>query len=249
MENNTLLLKMEGVSKVFGSSRVLNQVNFELRKGEVHILCGENGAGKSTLMKILSGIHQPTEGQIFVEGKQAQIHSTKDSEQYGIAIIHQELNLCPTITVAENIYLGNERLKGKYFLDRKAMKQGCEELFKRLNFEIDFNELIGNLTVAQQQLVQIAKALSLNAKILIMDEPFSALSDKESNTLFGIMEKLKSEGTGIIYIDHRIENFYRIGDRVTVLRDRSNILFAYLVKGFLVLVNQRFDCFSRKNIL
>lgn len=220
---NTVLLKMEQVSKRFGSALVLNKVNFVLKKGEVHVLCGENGAGKSTLMKILSGIHQATEGKIFVEGKEVEFRNTKESEASGIAIIHQELNLCPTITVAENMFLGNELTKGKFFLDRKAMREGCDKLFGRLNCKIDYNEKIGNLTIAQQQLVQIAKALSLDAKILIMDEPFSSLSDDESNVLFGIMDKLRKEGTGIIYIDHRIDNFYKIGDRVTVLRDGNYI--------------------------
>lgn len=220
---NTILLKMENVSKRFGSALVLNNVNFELRKGEVHVLCGENGAGKSTLMKILSGIYDATEGKIYIEGKEAEFKTTKESEAAGIAIIHQELSLCPTITVAENMFLGNEFTKGKFFLDRKAMKTKCDELFSRLNFEIDINERIGSLTVAQQQLVQIAKALSLNAKILIMDEPFSSLSDEESEVLFGIMDKLRKEGVGIIYIDHRIDNFYKIGDRVTVLRDGNYI--------------------------
>lgn len=220
---NTILLKMENVSKRFGSALVLNNVNFELRKGEVHVLCGENGAGKSTLMKILSGIYDATEGKVYIEGKEAVFKTTKESEAAGIAIIHQELSLCPTITVAENMFLGNEFTKGKFFLDRKAMKAKCDELFGRLNFEIDINERIGSLTVAQQQLVQIAKALSLNAKILIMDEPFSSLSDEESEVLFGIMDKLRKEGVGIIYIDHRIDNFYKIGDRVTVLRDGNYI--------------------------
>lgn len=220
---NTVLLKMEQVSKRFGSALVLNKVNFELKKGEVHVLCGENGAGKSTLMKILSGIHQATEGKMYVEGNEVEFRNTKESEACGIAIIHQELNLCPTITVAENMFLGNELTKGRFFLDRKAMRTGCEQLFKRLNCHIDYNEKIGNLTIAQQQLVQIAKALSLHAKILIMDEPFSSLADDEANILFGIMDKLRKEGTGIIYIDHRIDNFYRIGDRVTVLRDGNFI--------------------------
>lgn len=220
---NTVLLKMEQVSKRFGSALVLNKVNFELKRGEVHVLCGENGAGKSTLMKILSGIHQATEGKMYVEGKEVEFKNTKESEACGVAIIHQELNLCPTITVAENMFLGNELTKGRFFLDRKAMRAGCEQLFGRLNCHIDYSEKIGNLTIAQQQLVQIAKALSQHAKILIMDEPFSSLADDEANVLFGIMDKLRKEGTGIIYIDHRIDNFYKIGDRVTVLRDGNFI--------------------------
>ena len=219
----TILLKMENVSKRFGSALVLNNVNFELRKGEVHVLCGENGAGKSTLMKILSGIHEATEGTIYIEGQPKKFKTTRDSEAAGIAIIHQELSLCSTITVAENMFLGNELTKGKFFLDRKAMKARCDELFGKLNFEIDINEKIGSLTIAQQQLVQIAKALSMDAKILIMDEPFSSLSDEESEILFGIMDKLRKDGVGIIYIDHRIDNFYKIGDRVTVLRDGNYI--------------------------
>lgn len=220
---NTILLKMENVSKRFGNSLVLNGVNFELKAGEVHVLCGENGAGKSTLMKILSGIYDATEGKIYINGKEAEFKTTRESEAAGIAIIHQELSLCPTIKVAENMFLGNEYTKGKIFLDRKKMKERCDELFGRLNFQVDINERIGNLTIAQQQLVQIAKALSLNAKILIMDEPFSSLSDDESEVLFGIMDKLKKDGVGIIYIDHRIDNFYKIGNRVTVLRDGNYI--------------------------
>ncbi len=221
--SDKILLKMEDVSKRFGNSLVLDKVNFELKEGEVHILCGENGAGKSTLMKILTGIYDATEGKIYIEGQEMEFHNTTESEAAGIAIIHQELNLCPTIKVSENLFLGNEITRGKLFIDQKKTREACHELFKRLNFEIDINELIGRLPTAQQQLVQIARALSQNAKILIMDEPFSSLSDEESETLFGIMARLRDEGVGIIYIDHRIDNFYKIGDRITVIRDGQYI--------------------------
>ena len=216
---NTLLLKMEEITKMFPGVHALDAVSFELRHGEVHVLCGENGAGKSTLMKILAGLIPPTEGKIFIEGSKVSFHSPIESEIMGISIVHQELSLCPTISVAENIFLGEEITKHSVVLDKKTMYKKCEELFAKLNTYIDPTERVGMLRTAQQQLVQIAKALSKNAKVLIMDEPFSSLSDKEAETLFSIMNNLRSQGVGIVYIDHRIDNFYKIGDRVTVLRD------------------------------
>jgi ribose transport system ATP-binding protein/inositol transport system ATP-binding protein len=214
-----LLLKMEGIVKNFPGSVAVDHVDFELRRSEVHVICGENGAGKSTLMRILAGLIQPTEGSIYIDGRKVMFGSPKEAEAAGVAIIHQELSLCHTISVAENIFLGEEKTKYGFLLDRKAMNRECESLFKKIKCYINPSDSLGMLTIAEQQLVQIAKALSLNAKILIMDEPFSSLSDEESDILFGIMAKLREDGVGIIYIEHRIDNFYKIGDRVTVMRD------------------------------
>ncbi|GHS93699.1 putative ribose/galactose/methyl galactoside import ATP-binding protein 1 [Synergistales bacterium] len=214
-----ILLKMEGIAKEYPGSLVLDNVNFELKRGEVHVLCGENGAGKSTLMRILAGLIQPTKGSIYIDGEKAVFSTPKEAEAKGVAIIHQELSLCPTISVAENIFLGKEKTKHRFFLDKKAMHKECEALFEKIKCYIDPSDNLAMLTTADQQLVQIAKALSLNTKILVMDEPFSSLSDDEAAVLFDIMDSLRSHGVGIIYIDHRIDNFYKIGDRVTVLRD------------------------------
>ena len=212
------LLEMRGIIKKFPGVTALNHVDFSLRAGEVHVLCGENGAGKSTLMKILAGIYQPTEGTMRLSGELLVLQDPGDSEAKGIAIVHQELSLCPNITVGENIFLGVEP-RNRGVIDRKRMYSEASALFDKLGCHINPAETLGMLTIASQQLVQIAKALSSNPQILILDEPFSSLSDEEANTLFGIMKGLRDQGVGIIYIDHRIDNFYRIGDRLTVLRD------------------------------
>ncbi len=220
--DNTIL-KMEGITRRFPGVVALNNVTFELRAGEVHVLCGENGAGKSTLMKILAGLYRPSEGKIFLEGKEVSFDSPLDSEKSGVGIVYQEISLCPTINVAENIFLGLEKTHGKVMLNKKLMHSETVKIFDMLKCKINPNALLGTLDIAQQQLVQIAKALYQQPNILIMDEPFSSLSIDESETMFGIMEILKKQGVGIIYIDHRIDNFFRIGDRLTVLRDGNYI--------------------------
>jgi ribose transport system ATP-binding protein len=214
-----LILKMKNVTKQFHGVRALNSVDFDLYEGEVHVLCGENGAGKSTLMKILAGSMLPTEGEIYLYDKKVDISSPFVSEQMGISIVYQELCLSPSISVAENIFLGREFKNASGLIDKAKMHNEAGKLLKALNCDVHPGTLLRRLDIAKQQLVQIAKAISLNAKILIMDEPFSSLDEEDTNNLFRIMENLREKGVSIVYIDHRIENFFRIGDRVTVLRD------------------------------
>ena len=212
------LLEVRGISKSFPGVKALQGVEFHLGTGEVLVLVGENGAGKSTLMKILSGIYERDEGTILIDGREVQIDGPTAAQKLGISIIHQEMNLMPDLTVAQNIYLGREPRKGP-MLDEKALNRVAGELLTGLGIELDPRTKVSTLTVAAQQMVEIAKALSVDARILIMDEPTSALTDSEVETLFGLIESLRAKGTGIIYISHRMEELKRLADRVTVLRD------------------------------
>lgn len=220
------VLCAERVSKSFAGVKALNDVDFELHYGEVHALMGENGAGKSTLMKILAGVHTSYEGTILVEGQAASFSGVRDAEEAGVAIIHQELNLVPELSVADNIFLGREPLIGGVLIDRRRMAGAAERLLARLGVTIAPDTRIAGLRVGEQQLVEIAKALSLNARILIMDEPTSALSSSECDTLFKIVRQLASEGVAIIYTSHRIEEVLELADRVTVLRDGRRVVTA-----------------------
>lgn len=197
---------------------MLHGVDLILRKGTVHALMGENGAGKSTLMKVLAGIHKCDAGTVTVKGKSVDIQSPKHSQALGIAMIHQELSPVPEMTVAENIYLGREP-GGRLFVDYAAMYRQTEELLESLKVHISPKEKVGSLKVADQQLVEIAKAISLNAEIIIMDEPTSAITDKEVDNLFSIIRDLKDQGKGIIYISHKMDEIFQISDDITVLRD------------------------------
>ncbi|SFL69852.1 ribose transport system ATP-binding protein [Gracilibacillus orientalis] len=218
------ILEMQNINKSFPGVRALSNAQLDLHRGEVLALIGENGAGKSTLMKILTGIYQKDDGSIIYDGKEISPVHTKDAQEIGINIIHQELNLMPDLTVAENIFIGREpRDKLNFFLKNKALNQQADKLFQKLNINLNPRTKISELTVAKQQMVEIAKALSFNAKILIMDEPTAALTDKEINTLFDIIHWLKNEGVAIIYISHRMEELKRISDRITVMRDGEYI--------------------------
>jgi ribose transport system ATP-binding protein len=212
------LLKLEDVSKEFPGVKALSNVNFDLRAGEVHAVCGENGAGKSTLMKIISGVYQPDGGTIFHNCQPARFASTLQSEAAGIAIIHQELNLVPHLSVAENIFLAREPRWG-FLVDRRRLLEDAASCLERLGVAIDPSRQVRTLSVAQCQMVEIAKALSLNASVLIMDEPTSSLTEQEAQLLFRVIRDLKASGTGIIYISHRLDELAEIVDRVTVLRD------------------------------
>ncbi|WP_309126826.1 sugar ABC transporter ATP-binding protein [Microbacterium sp.] len=216
------ILRVEGISKGFPGVQALKDVHLEVRSGEVLVLVGENGAGKSTLMKILSGIYTRDEGTITFEGEQVELTSPLQAQQLGITIIHQELNMMPDLTVAQNIYIGREPKNGP-FLSERALNRRTEELLNRLDIKLDPRKKVGDLTVAEQQMVEIAKALSFNAKVLIMDEPTSALTDAEVETLFVLIEQLKQRGTGIVYISHRMDELRRLADRVSVLRDGAYI--------------------------
>lgn len=212
------IVQMQNITKTFPGVKALDDVSFYLRSGEVMALLGENGAGKSTLVKILSGVYSKDGGTIEVFGTGVREMTTQKAKELGIAIIHQELNMCQHLTVAENIFLGREWTKG-VVLSEKEMNQAAAEILGRMNIELDPKSLVGSLAVSKQQMVEIAKALSMNARILIMDEPTSALTSREINDLFAIIRKLKKEGCGIIYISHRLEELKHIVDRVTIMRD------------------------------
>ncbi len=216
------LLEMKNIRKQFPGVLALNNVSIEIRAGEVHALLGENGAGKSTLIKILGGIYSLDEGQILINGENVQIKNVHDSQLQGISVIHQELVLVPKMTVAENIFLGREPVK-KAVVDKKNLNRKASGLLSDFDLDIDPESLVESLPIAEQQMVEITKALSFNSKILVMDEPTSSLSDKEVDFLFEIIRKLKANGVGIIYISHRMSELRKISDRVTVLRDGEYI--------------------------
>jgi ribose transport system ATP-binding protein len=215
-----VLVLMEGIEKTFPGVHALSQCKFELRAGEVHALVGENGAGKSTLMKVLTGIYKKDAGRIFYKGQEVDIPNPRAAQLLGISIIHQELNLMPHLTVAQNIFIGREPRRGLPFvLDEKAINEQTERLFERMHLKLDPRTKVADLTVAKQQMVEIAKALSFNAEVLIMDEPTAALTDAEIDELFAIIRDLREKGVGIVHISHRLEELKKISDRVTVMRD------------------------------
>lgn len=213
-----LILKMTGIDKRFSGVHALRGVDFDLYAGEVHALMGENGAGKSTLMKVLCGIHAYDSGSIEYFGKKVKFASIAESQAAGISIIHQELNMMNHLTVAQNIYIGREPMKGGFIDDRK-MEADATELFKRIGVRIDPSVKLGSLTVGRQQMVEIAKAVSRDSKLLILDEPTAALTQPEVEDLFRIMHDLQRKNIGMIYISHRMDEINRISDRVTVMRD------------------------------
>ncbi|WP_319560691.1 sugar ABC transporter ATP-binding protein [Marispirochaeta sp.] len=218
-----ILLEMKHIRKEFPGVLALKDVSLQLRAGEVHALLGENGAGKSTLIKILGGIYTRDAGEIVIDGKVVHIDSVHDAQKYGISVIHQELVLVPHMTVAENIYLGREPLKSGRFVDFKKMHDDAKKLLDSFELDIRPEEEISELTIAQQQMVEIIKALSFNAKILVMDEPTSSLSEKDVDFLFENIRKLKKAQVGIIYISHRMSELKQIADRITVIRDGEYI--------------------------
>ncbi|WP_167096435.1 sugar ABC transporter ATP-binding protein [Amycolatopsis granulosa] len=217
------LLEVEGVNKTFPGVRALHDMRLELRSGEVLALVGENGAGKSTLMKLLSGIHRADSGQFRLGGEPYQPAGPRHALELGISIIHQEFNLVPHLTVAQNIFIGREPRRGRLLLDERKLNAGAAELLDRLHLRLDPRAVVGRLTVANQQMVEIAKALSYDPRVLIMDEPTAALNDAEVETLHELIRHFVRPGTGVIYISHRMEEIKRIADRVTVIRDGEYI--------------------------
>ncbi len=217
-DHDRLIVEMKHINKSFPGVKALSDVSFELRSGEIMALLGENGAGKSTLMKILGGVYSRDSGEIRVFDTPVNETSPKIAQKLGVAMIHQELNMCTQLSVAENIFLGREIIHG-VTVNNKEMCRRASEVLNRLNLHIDPETIVGDLPVSKQQLVEIAKALSANARILIMDEPTSALTAKEIEDLFTIIRTLKSEGCGIVYISHRLEELQHIVDRVTIMRD------------------------------
>ncbi|RHW42589.1 sugar ABC transporter ATP-binding protein [Neobacillus notoginsengisoli] len=216
----TPLVVMEGISKAFSGVRVLENVSFEINPGEVHALMGENGAGKSTLMKVLTGIYERDAGTISIKGKEVHFRDAKEAEEAGIAVIHQELNIIPYLSVTENMFLGKELTVGRFGIIRdKEMKRKTKEYLNRLGIEIDPEIEAGKLSVGQQQMIEIARAVAANTEVLIMDEPTAALTDREIEALFHVIASLKKHGVGIVYISHRMEEIFQICDRISVLRD------------------------------
>lgn len=223
MTTDAFHLIMSGIEKSFPGVKALDDVRMEVKLGEIHALLGENGAGKSTLMKILSGVYKPDAGTVQLDGQQVQFENTKEAENAGISIIYQELNLIPHMTVAENIFLGREPRTRWGTIDRKKMRTDALKELNRLNAAIAPRAFVADLRIGEQQLVEIAKALSLHARIVIMDEPTSALSDAEVEKLFSIIKNLKAKNVGVIYISHKLEEIFAVADRVTVLRDGKYI--------------------------
>ena len=217
------LLEMQGISKTFNGLRVLKSVGLKVYPGEIHALMGENGAGKSTLMKILSGAYQADPGgEIRIAGQAIATYNPATAKALGIAVIYQELSLCPNLSVAENIYLGRELRRG-WTIDRKAMQAGCIEVLQRLGAEFTPTTQVSSLSIAERQLVEIARALHAHARILVMDEPTTPLSSRETDRLFALVKQLRSQGLAIIYISHRMAEIYELSDRVSVLRDGQYI--------------------------
>jgi len=214
---NEFVLEMKGITKTFPGVVALDQVSFSVKRGEVHALVGENGAGKSTLMKILNGVYQANHGEIWLDGQKVHLSNIKDAQSKGISIIFQEFNLINTLSVAENIFLG--RYNDEKLINWKEVRTEAKRLLESLGFSFDVNRIVGKLSTAEKQLVEIAKALSFQAKLIVMDEPTSSLTKTEEEMLFGIIRKLKENNITTIYISHKLEEVFRICDTVTILRD------------------------------
>lgn len=217
------VLKMEGINKSFGDARVLKDVHFDLEHGEVYALVGGNGAGKSTLMKIMTGVYTLDTGKIYVNGQETVISKPSDAKNKGIGMIFQELSLVQTLTVAENIFLGNE-IVNHGIRDVRAMNKKSQEVLDKLGIEVDPETVVSELSVGMSQMVEIAKAVSKNATILVFDEPTAALSDSETARLFEMIGQLKKEGVSMVYISHRMNEILQVADRVTILKDGEHVI-------------------------
>lgn len=214
---------MTGIEKSFGTNSVLRGVDFDIKPGEVHALMGENGAGKSTLMNILTGLHKADAGEIVIDGGNKQFANPKEAEEYGISFIHQEMNTWPDMTVLENLFIGKEPTNKFGIIQTKKMKQQANEIFKDLGIQIDLDTEVKELSVGQQQMIEIAKSLMTNAQVIIMDEPTAALTEREIDTLFKLIHRLTAKNVAIVYISHRMEEIFKISDRITVMRDGVSI--------------------------
>ncbi len=213
------ILEIENITKEFPGVKALKGVSFDIRRGEVHALVGENGAGKSTLMKILSGVYTPTTGKIRLDGNEVTFKDPKQAQQLGVSIIHQEFSLIPYLSGVDNIFLGREKKKANGLLDRRKMRKEADGVLQRLNADIDLNKPVSQLSVANQQFIEIAKAIAIDTKVLIFDEPTASLTGKEIDKLFELIEKLKADGVTIIYISHHLDEILQMCDRMTCLRD------------------------------
>ena len=218
------IVLMEGIEKSFPGVHALSNCKLELKKGEVHALIGENGAGKSTLMKILTGVYKKDDGKIIYKGKEVEINNPKAAQNLGISIVHQELNLMPDLTIAENMYIGREPKKGfNFFLDDSIIYKESQKLLDSMKVKLDARTKVEKLTVAQQQMIEIAKAISFKCEVLVLDEPTAALTESEIKELFRIIRDLKQKGVAMVYISHRMEELKQICDKVTVMRDGKYI--------------------------
>ena len=218
-----VILTMKDIDKSFPGVHALDHVNFEVRRGEVHALMGENGAGKSTLMKVLTGIYQKDSGSITYKGQEVAFHNTREAQDNGVVIVHQELNMVGDLTVAQNIFIGREPKKG-IRVDDKKMIEDSKKLFQDLNIDIDPREKMSNLTVGKQQMCEIAKAISYNSKVIVLDEPTSSLTAPEVEKLFKMMRQLKAQGISLIYISHKMDEIFEICDQISVLRDGNLVM-------------------------
>ena len=214
------IIEFKNITKRFGGTVALDHVSFEVQKGEVHCLCGENGAGKSTLINLCGGVFEPTEGTILIHGKEERINSIQKSEKLGFAIVHQEVPLCLNMSIAQNIFLGSKESTKGIFMDEKYMNKKTEELLEQFQLKAKATELLGNLSIAEQSMVQIAKALYAKPEILILDEPTAALTNNQREVMFDVVRKLvKEKQTTVIYVSHRLEEVMELGDRLTVFKD------------------------------
>ncbi|MEM5013208.1 sugar ABC transporter ATP-binding protein [Niallia taxi] len=216
-------ITMENIHKAFGTNQVLTGVDFDLLNGEVHALMGENGAGKSTMMNVLTGLHARDNGKITIDGTETYFKNPKEAEQSGVTFIHQELNIWPDMTVLENLFIGKERKNTFGFLKTAEMKALANKQFERLSVSIPLDKEAGSCSVGEQQMIEIAKALMTEAKVIIMDEPTAALTEREISKLFDVISSLKKEGVSIVYISHRMEEIFSICDRITVMRDGKTV--------------------------
>jgi ribose transport system ATP-binding protein/rhamnose transport system ATP-binding protein len=217
------ILKLHGISKHFPGVQALRDVSFDIEAGSIHAILGENGAGKSTLMQVIAGVYQPDSGQVEWRDQVVHFSNPAEAQADGIAIVYQELTLAPNLSIAENIFLGLEPRKQRWFLDRPELRSGTQTVLKRLGIDLDPDRIVKTLTIAQQQLIEICKSLIRHPRLLILDEPTSSLSASESALLFRVIADLKAEGVTIAYISHRLPEVFALSDRITILRDGQHV--------------------------
>ena len=217
MEHEKVLVELRNIVKVFPGVRALDGVSFDVREGEVHSLCGENGAGKSTLIKVMTGAHQATEGEYYIDGKQVHIKDTQEAIELGVSCVYQELSIAPQLDVAKNLFIGNLPMKGG-LVDHKELYRRTSEVLAELGMNISPKTIAGDLSVGQQQMLEIGRALTRNARLIIMDEPTSSLSEAETDTLFRVIHQLTEKNIAVVYISHHLDEVMYLSDRITVIR-------------------------------